>query len=172
MTFSQKLKYILSEQNISQAELSRLTGINKSSICQYLSGKNIPSKKRQGVIATAIGMPEDYFGNENFKEPSISYPKIPRLTLTETAGIMGVSQRALALGIQQGLYPWAQALPGKNKKRYIYFINAIKFAEAQGIDLEEYKNAPYRAATPTGAQVKYQLQYTSKRGKMEGEIYD
>ena len=71
MTFSQKLKYILSEQNISQAELSRLTGINKSSICQYLSGKNIPSKKRQGVIATAIGMPEDYFGNENFKEPSI-----------------------------------------------------------------------------------------------------
>lgn len=71
MTFSQKLKYILSEQNISQAELSRLTGINKSSICQYLSGKNIPSKKRQGVIATAIGMPEDYFGNENFKEPSM-----------------------------------------------------------------------------------------------------
>ena len=63
MTFSQKLKYILSEQNISQAELSRLTGINKSSICQYLSGKNIPSKKRQGVIATAIGMPEDYFGD-------------------------------------------------------------------------------------------------------------
>lgn len=103
MTFSQKLKYILSEQNISQAELSRLTGINKSSICQYLSGKNIPSKKRQGVIATAIGMPEDYFGNENFKEPSISYPKIPRLTLTETAGIMGVSQRALALAIQQGM---------------------------------------------------------------------
>jgi transcriptional regulator with XRE-family HTH domain len=68
MTFSQKLKYILSEQNISQAELSRLTGINKSSICQYLSGKNIPSKKRQGVIATAIGMPEDYFGNENFNQ--------------------------------------------------------------------------------------------------------
>lgn len=108
MTFSQKLKYILSEQNISQAELSRLTGINKSSICQYLSGKNIPSKKRQGVIATAIGMPEDYFGNENFKEPSISYPKIPRLTLTETAGIMGVSQRALALAIQQGMYTLTQ----------------------------------------------------------------
>lgn len=108
MTFSQKLKYILSEQNISQAELSRLTGINKSSICQYLSGKNIPSKKRQDVIATAIGMSEDYFGNENFKEPSIPYPKIPRLTLTETAGIMGVSQRALALAIQQGMYSWAQ----------------------------------------------------------------
>ena len=48
MTFSQKLKYILSEQNISQAELSRLTGINKSSICQYLSGKNIPSKEETG----------------------------------------------------------------------------------------------------------------------------
>ena len=151
MTFSQKLKYILSEQNISQAELSRLTGINKSTICQYLSGKNIPSKKRQGVIATAIGMPEDYFGNENFKEPSIPYPKIPRLTLTETAGIMGVSQRALALAIQQGMYSWAQALPGRNKKRPIYFINAITFAKAQGIDLEEYKKCTCEAATPTGA---------------------
>lgn len=127
MTFSQKLKYILSEQNISQAELSRLTGIGKSSICQYLSGKNVPSKKRQSVIATAIGMPEDYFGNKTSKEANVAYPKIPRLTLTETAGIMGVSQRALALAIQQGMYSWAQALPGRNKKRPIYFINILVY---------------------------------------------
>lgn len=151
MIFATKLKYILSEKEISQAELSRLTGIGKSSICQYLSGKNVPSKKRQREIASVMNLPENYFFKEDSKVSHLSHPKIPRLTLTETAGIMGVSQRALALGIQQGLYPWAQALPGKNKKRYIYFINAIKFAEAQGIDLEEYKNAPYRAATPTGA---------------------
>ena len=98
-----------------------------------------------------MNLPENYFFKEDSKVSHLSHPKIPRLTLTETAGIIGVSQRALALGIQQGLYSRAQALPGKNKKRYIYFINAIKFAEAQGIDLEEYKNAPYRAATPTGA---------------------
>lgn len=41
MTFSQKLKYILSEQNISQAELSRLTGINKSSALKWWIAKDL-----------------------------------------------------------------------------------------------------------------------------------
>lgn len=148
MTFAKKLKYILSEKDISQAELSRLTGIGKSSICQYLSGKNIPSDKRQKEIALAIGLPEDYFSKEISKEPRPTRTKIPRLTLTETAGMMGISQQALALGIQRGMFPWAQALPGRNEKRHIYFINAIKFAEAQGIDLDEYKKVPEGAATP------------------------
>ena len=46
MTFSQKLKYTLSEQNISQAELSRLTGINKRSICQYRDARRLLWKRK------------------------------------------------------------------------------------------------------------------------------
>lgn len=47
MTFSEKLKNLMSELGLSQSKLSDLTGIGKSSISQYLSGKNEPSKDRK-----------------------------------------------------------------------------------------------------------------------------
>jgi len=42
MSFSERLKQAMVERNMTQAELSALTGIGKSSISQYLSGKNEP----------------------------------------------------------------------------------------------------------------------------------
>ena len=46
MTFSEKLKKAMQDLNISQKQLVGITGIGKSSISQYLSGKNIPSEER------------------------------------------------------------------------------------------------------------------------------
>ena len=61
MTFAEKLREVMKEQNLSQSDLSRLTGIGRSSISQYLSGRNIPSPQRQEDIAVALKLPEDYF---------------------------------------------------------------------------------------------------------------
>lgn len=55
MTFSEKLKNLMSELGLSQSKLSDLTGIGKSSISQYLSGKNEPSKDRKKEIARMKG---------------------------------------------------------------------------------------------------------------------
>ena len=54
MSFATNLKKAMEERNMSQAELSALTGIGKSSISQYLSGKNEPNEKRTEKIAEAI----------------------------------------------------------------------------------------------------------------------
>ena len=61
MSFAEKLKNLMKELDISQSKLSDLTGIGKSSISQYLSGKNEPSDARKKEIALALGVQEDYF---------------------------------------------------------------------------------------------------------------
>lgn len=55
MTFADKLKNLMKELDLTQSKLSDLTGIGKSSISQYLSGKNEPSKDRKQEIARALG---------------------------------------------------------------------------------------------------------------------
>ena len=47
MAFAEKLQELMIEQDISQTQLSEMTGIGRSSISQYLSGKNEPSKARR-----------------------------------------------------------------------------------------------------------------------------
>ena len=43
--FAEKLREYMETAGISQTKLSRLTGINKSSICEYLSGSYEPKQK-------------------------------------------------------------------------------------------------------------------------------
>ena len=50
----------MSEQGISQAELSKLTGIGRSSICQYLSGKIVPAPDRKALIAEVLGVEDGH----------------------------------------------------------------------------------------------------------------
>jgi len=54
--FDEKLKQVMYDLKISQAQLVGLAGIGKSSISQYLSGKNIPTEARQRDIAVLLGI--------------------------------------------------------------------------------------------------------------------
>lgn len=47
MSFASKLKGLMEELDLTQAKVSDLTGIGRSSISQYVSGKNEPSKERR-----------------------------------------------------------------------------------------------------------------------------
>ena len=47
MTFGERLKKTMQEIGITQSQLVGMTGIGKSSISQYLSGKNVPTKERR-----------------------------------------------------------------------------------------------------------------------------
>ena len=53
-TFSQSLKKILKEKNITQSELSKLTGIGKSSLTAYLKGEYKPKQDKIYKIAKAL----------------------------------------------------------------------------------------------------------------------
>lgn len=51
-----RIKQVMEERNISQAKLSRITGIRASSISDYLSGKYHPKQDKIALIADALSV--------------------------------------------------------------------------------------------------------------------
>lgn len=134
--FDEKLKKAMQDLGLSQSQLSKMTGIGRSSICQYMAGKNVPTVARRVEIATALGLDPDYFADDGETVEPIILEKrlIPRLSVAEAAKAMGISKIALSNGLQDGVFPWGYAVRGSGEK-YVYFINAKRFAEIEGITL-------------------------------------
>lgn len=133
MTFSDKLKLLMREADLTQAKLSELTGIGKSSISQYISGKNEPSKDRRHEIARKLGVDENYF--ETFGTPekiSINRDKVINLPVKLVAKLMHKKDSFVYQGLRDGVFPWGYAVKGKD---WSYFISSVKFTEYTGIEV-------------------------------------
>lgn len=131
MRFSEKLKKLMADLNISQAQLHKLTGIGRSSISQYLSGKNEPSKDRKREIALTLGVQEDYFEQI---DPSaiIQGSEVVNLPVSLAANLLGKSPGWVMKGLQDGVFPWGYAV---KLTRWSYFISSVKFTEYTGIQV-------------------------------------
>lgn len=129
MGFAEKLNNLMGELGLSQTKLSELTGIGKSSICQYISGKNEPSEKRKRQMARALGVQENYF---------IEFPPVTEITsdplvnlpIPLVAKLMRKSKGWVEEGLQQGCFPWGYAV---KMKKWSYWVNGRKFFELEGI---------------------------------------
>ena len=137
MTFSEKLKQAMQELHLNQRQVCGLTGKSKGSVSQYLSGKQVPSADVQSSIATALGLETDYFDRE--EDPiklklSKCEDGIPTLTIHDVAKLMHKHTNTVALGLQQGVFPWGYAIHTR-ENRWTYFINAKRFAEIEGVAL-------------------------------------
>ncbi len=129
MSFAEKLKALMKELGLSQSKLSDLTGIGKSSISQYLSGKNEPSKERKKEIARKLGVQEDYF--DTFEAvPTVQHDGVINLPIPLAAKLMGKSKEWIRQGLRDGVFPWGYAVKLKN---WSYFISSVKFTEYTGI---------------------------------------
>lgn len=134
MRFKDKLKKLMTEQNITQAQVINLTGIGKSSISQYLSGKNEPSDKRKRQIAISLGVQEDYFdiSNNSTTEEAIDLDVCVNLPVPVAAKLMGKSREWIMQGLRDGVFPFGYAV---KLKEWSYFISSIKFTEFTGIQI-------------------------------------
>lgn len=129
MSFAEKLKALMGELDLSQSKLSDLTGIGKSSISQYLSGKNEPSKDRKKEIARKLGVQEDYF--DTFETAAtVQHDGVFNLPVTLAAKLMGKSKEWVKQGLRDGVFPWGYAVKLTN---WSYFISFVKFTEYTGI---------------------------------------
>lgn len=129
MSFAEKLKALMGELDLSQSKLSDLTGIGKSSISQYLSGKNGPSKDRKKEIARKLGVQEDYF--DTFETAAtVQHDGVFNLPVTLAAKLMGKSKEWVKQGLRDGVFPWGYAVKLTN---WSYFISSVKFTEYTGI---------------------------------------
>ena len=88
MSFASRLKQAMDEREISQAELVARIGKGKSSVSQYLSGKNVPKLDVQNQIAEVLDCTVEWLNSE-----------VPTNDRTET-GLKNISieKAAKALG--------------------------------------------------------------------------
>lgn len=131
MSFSEKLKTLMRTLGISQTKLSELTGIGKSSISQYLSGKNEPANERKIEIARALGVQDDYF-NAIDAAAKVQSNSVYNLPIPVAAKLMGKSKDWVMQGLRDGVFPFGYAVKLKN---WSYFISSTKFTEYTGIDI-------------------------------------
>lgn len=139
MTFSERLKKTMQEIGITQSQLVGMTGIGKSSISQYLSGKNVPTKERRRDIAVSLGLEGDYFEREVplvEKLAKRSDWAIPQMKTKAAGKLMRMGHATIEDGLKQGRFDWGYAIRMPSGQ-YRYFINARSFAEIERIEVPE-----------------------------------
>ena len=131
MLFKDKLQHAMQKNGMNLTALSDATGIGKSSISQYLSGKNEPNDTRKVMMAKALGLEPDYF----FHEITIKRSPIPRLTTKEAAALMGASLTTIQQGLIDKVYPWGYAI--RTSTKWTFWINAKRFAKREEVTMQE-----------------------------------
>lgn len=129
--FSEMLKKAMQEKDMNLTALSAATGIGKSSISQYLSGKNEPPDKKKATIALAMGLPTDYFKKVQIQS-DLSSSEV-NLSVIVAAKLMGKSKEFIYQGLRDGVFPWGYAV--KMGKNWSYYISPVMFQKCTGLVL-------------------------------------
>jgi len=122
MSYSQRLKQAMEERNMSQAELSALTGIGKSSISQYLSGKNEPKAKATEKLSEALDVSAAFLNGLTTCSDSTDDPKgLKNIPVSLAAQKIGKSEQFVRVGLQRKILPFGIAV--QLSSRYSYHIS-------------------------------------------------
>ncbi|MFL2104170.1 helix-turn-helix transcriptional regulator [Mycobacteroides abscessus] len=125
MTFSQELKKLMIQNEMTQKQLSDLTGLAKSSISQYVSGKNEPSAENKKRLMKVLEVDAD------FLEESESQPESTNnISISFAAKKLGKSEQFVRVGLQNGILPFGFAV--KMSSKFTYHISPKKFKEYVG----------------------------------------
>lgn len=123
--YKKYLKRLLKERGMKQIELCRLTGIPKSAMSQYLSGKHIPDENRRALIAGVLGETYDKEAEEE---------RAGTLSVNDAAILLGKGRAFVTKGLQDGIFPWGYAVQS-DSGRWSYYISRAKFHEHTGINV-------------------------------------
>ena len=119
----------MDERNITQVELACAIGKGKSSVSQYLSGKNLPKPDVQEKIAEVLECTVEVLNGE----PSAKIEDgMKNVSVVEAARILGKSPQFVRVALQTGAAPFGFAT--KNKTTYSYHISPKKLAEYVGVN--------------------------------------
>lgn len=130
--FSERLKKAMDEQKVTQSDLASKTGLGKSSISQYLSGKNTPSALRMSMIANALDVSVDWLNGSVDEIDGSGH--LNNLPVETAAKLMGVGKQMVRQGLKNGVFPFGYAVLMPSGK-YRYYISPKKFAEYTGNEI-------------------------------------
>lgn len=129
MSFARNLKQAMRERQMSQAELAMQIGKGKSSVSQYISGKNIPKTDVQERIAEVLECTVESLNSEEEFADHID-DGMKNISITQCAKMLGKSEQFVRIALQNGTAPFGFAV--KNKTVYSYHISPKKLAEYIG----------------------------------------
>ena len=132
-TFAERLKYAIEQADVKQSALSEQAGASKAAISQYLSGKNTPGPDRIKALADATGVTFDFLMGYEAAPVKEVPPSVKKISVREAAQCMGKSDQFVRIGLQRGILPFGNAVPGTGSK-WIYYINPAKFREYVGAE--------------------------------------
>lgn len=133
MTFAKKLKNVMKELDLSQSQVSELTGLSPSSISLYLDGAREPYTEGKKNLALALVINENYF-LEMVPELAIQNNTVFNIPVYLAAKLMNKNPDWVRKGLQEGRFPWGYAV---HMKRWSYWISSKKFEEFTGITIKE-----------------------------------
>lgn len=131
--FSKRLKQAMDEQGINQTDLATKTGLGKSSISQYISGKNEPTAFRLKMLADALDVPPAWLKGD-IDEPASEAGHTNNLPVETAARLMGVGKQMIREGLKNGTFPFGYAVLMPSGK-FRYYISPKKFTEYTGVDV-------------------------------------
>lgn len=134
MSFASRLKQAMDERGMSQAELAAQIGKGKSSVSQYLSGKNIPKEDVQQSIATVLDCSVEWL-NEELSTNNATPLGLHNISVAEAAKRLDKSEQFIRVALQTGTAPFGFA--AKNKTRWSYHISPKLFEEYLGKEPDE-----------------------------------
>lgn len=76
-TFAERLKKVLYAKDMSASELARLTGLNRATISQYLSGKYEPKQGSLDSLSKALNVSHAYLLGTSEKRSEVNYITFP-----------------------------------------------------------------------------------------------
>lgn len=129
MSFAKRLKQAMDERQMTQAELAARIGKGKSSVSQYLSGKNIPKDDVQKQIAEVLDCTVEFLNSE-VPANDHSEKGMKNVSVAEAAKLLGKSEQFVRVALQTGVAPFGFAV--KNKTVFSYHISPKKLAEYIG----------------------------------------
>ena len=132
-TFAERLKYAMEQADLKQSALSEQAGISKAAISQYLSGKNTPNQERIKALADVTGVTFDFLMGYGAAPVTDAPPPVKKISVKEAARCMGKSDQFVRIGLQRGLLPFGNAVPGTGNN-WNYYINPAKFREYVGAE--------------------------------------
>ena len=115
----------MAERNISQSELSAITGISKSGISQYLSGKYEPKERIIEKLADVLECSTAYLVCED--DTNLDTFGMRNITIEQAAKMLGKSKQFVRMALQRGVAPFGFAV--KMSSKYTYHISPKKLAE-------------------------------------------
>lgn len=129
MSFSERLKQAMAEREISQAELAAMIGKGKSSVSQYISGKNVPKDDVQKQIADVLDCSLEWL-NEEIPSTNTTPTGLHNISVADAAKRLDKSEQFIRVALQMGTAPFGFA--ARNKTRWSYHISPKKLAEYIG----------------------------------------